>query len=253
VTSSSPASGSPPAAGPRCFELAFALDYPTLSLAEAGAQAVAPFVRVLKVGLELFVKAGPPAVEMARATGADVFLDLKLHDIEKTVERAVGVSSQLGVRYLTVHTSGGPGMLEAAARRAQKEDAGLTILGVTVLTSLDEGDLAAVGVPSPAQQQVLRLARLARDSGLGGLVCSAQEVSAVRSTVGHELELVTPGIRPLGADAGDQKRVASPEQAIFAGSNLLVVGRPIRDAEDPAAAAAAIGAEVQGAVGRKGA
>ena len=133
--------------------LAFALDYPTLDQARAGAALVAEHVGVLKVGLELFIKEGPAAVAMARALGCDVFLDLKLHDIQKTVERAVGTACGLGAKYLTIHTSGGPGMMEAAAERAQKEDTGLCVLGVTVLTSLEADDLAAVGLSvSPAAQ-----------------------------------------------------------------------------------------------------
>lgn len=225
----------------RADRLAFALDYPNLSEAKTGAESVAPFVRVLKVGLELFVKEGPAAVQMARQTGADVFLDLKLHDIEKTVERAVATACALGATYLTLHTSGGPGMMEAAARRAQKEDAGLQLLGVTVLTSLSAADLKATGVDAPPSAQVQRLACLGRDCGLSGLVCSALEVAQIRAAVGPSMLLVTPGIRLPGAEAGDQKRIGTPEEALRAGSDLLVIGRPIRDAPDPGAAARAIG------------
>jgi orotidine-5'-phosphate decarboxylase len=235
----------PPPTPGRCKRLAFALDYPTLAEAEVAASQVGARVGVLKVGLELFIQGGPASVRLAQASGADVFLDLKLHDIAKTVERAVAVASQLGVKFLTLHASGGPGMLEAAAARAQREATGLTLLGVTVLTSLDAEDLAAVGVSVPPSEQVLRLARLAGECGVGGLVCSAQEVAAVRQTVGAEMVLVTPGIRPVGSEVGDQKRVASPREAILAGSNLLVVGRPIRDSEDPEAAAVAIAAEIE--------
>lgn len=228
--------------------IAFALDYPSLKEAEAGARLVAPHVGVLKVGLELFIKEGPQAVTTASSLGCDVFLDLKLHDIQKTVERAVGTASELGVKYLTIHTSGGPGMMAAAAERAAKENAGLCVLGVTVLTSLSDTDLAQVGVPAAAPDQVIRLAQLARECGLGGLVCSSVEVAQVRDAVGPEMTLVTPGIRPAGADHGDQKRVGSPADAIKAGSSLLVVGRPIRDAADPAAAAQSILSEVSGAL-----
>jgi len=229
--------------------LAFALDYPDLAAAEIGATLIAPEVGVLKVGLELFVKEGPRAVAMAKGLGCEVFLDLKLHDIEQTVARAVATASSLGVRYLTIHTAGGPGMMSAAAERALKENSGLCILGVTVLTSLTDHDLHAVGVVETASEHVLRLARLARACGLGGLVCSPLEVAAGRAAVGSEMVLVTPGVRPHGADAGDQKRVGTPAQAILAGSSLLVVGRPIRDAADPCAAARAVRAEMEAVLG----
>jgi len=229
--------------------LAFALDYPDLVAAEAGASLVAPEVGVLKVGLELYVKEGPAAVTMAKSLGCEVFLDLKLHDIEQTVARAVATASSLGVRYLTIHTAGGPGMMTAAAERALKENSQLCVLGVTVLTSLSDQDLRAVGVEESTEQHVLRLARLAQQCGLGGLVCSTMEVAAVRAAVGAEMVLVTPGVRPLGADAGDQKRVGTPAQAIAAGSSLLVVGRPIRDAADPRGAARAIRAEMEAVLG----
>lgn len=228
--------------------LAFALDYPNLAEAERGAALVAPEVGVLKVGLELFIQEGHAAVRMALELGSEVFLDLKLHDIEKTVERAVGTATQLGVKYLTLHCGGGPRMMEAAAARAQKENTGLVLLGVTVLTSLDASDLRAVGVESSPSDQALRLARLAQASGLGGLVCSSEEVARLRAELGPELVLVTPGIRPSGAELGDQKRVGSPRDAILAGSSLLVVGRPIRDAADPRAAARAITGEIADAL-----
>ncbi len=220
--------------------LAFALDYPSLDEARAGAELVSGSVGVLKVGLELFIKEGSAAVAMAKSLGCEVFLDLKLHDIEKTVERAVGTASTLGVKYLTIHTSGGTKMMEAAARRAETEGAGLCILGVTVLTSLDQDDLRAIGIEVPPAEQAERLGRLARDSGLGGLVCSSAEVGRVRAAVGPSMTLVTPGIRPAGADNGDQKRVGTPGDAIRAGADVLVVGRPIRDSQDPKRAAATL-------------
>lgn len=221
----------------RSSRLAFALDYPDLDAARRGAQLVAPYVGVLKVGLELYVKEGPRAVEMARGLGCEVFLDLKLHDISATVERAVATASSLGASYLTIHTSGGPQMMECAAVRAQKEGTGLRVVGVTVLTSLSAADLHSIGIADTPSMHVRRLSLLAKECGLSGLVCSSQEVSEVRAHVGAQMLLVTPGIRPLGSEAGDQKRVGTPEEAIRAGSDLLVVGRPIRDAADPAAAA----------------
>jgi len=227
--------------------LAFALDYPDLESARRGASLVAPHVGVLKVGLELFVKEGPAAVSMAKSLGCKVFLDLKLHDIEKTVERAVATAGSLGVDYLTIHTSGGASMMQAAARSAQRENPQLCVLGVTVLTSLSDADLAATGVTSKASDQVVLLARLAHESGLGGLVCSTLEVGRVRAAVGAEMVLVTPGVRPLGAELDDQKRVGTPAEAIQSGSDLLVVGRPIRDAASPAQAAQALLLEMDAA------
>ena len=226
--------------------LAFALDFPTLAEAERGAARVADVVGVLKVGLELFVSEGPRAVELGRQLGCDVFLDLKLHDIPETVERAVAVAAARGVRYLTLHASGGPKMLAAAARRAERENSGLTLLAITVLTSLDATDLRAVGVGSPPAEHALRLAQLASAEGIPGMVCSALEVGALREALGPQAVLVTPGIRPqAGEGKDDQKRTGTPSGAIRAGSTLLVVGRPIRDAADPAAAARAISDEIQ--------
>lgn len=208
------------------------------------AERVAPQVGALKVGLELFVREGPPAVRMAVELGCEAFLDLKLHDIEKTVDRAVATACELNARYLTVHASGGPAMLEAAARRADQENTGLCVLAVTLLTSLDGTDLQAIGMTGEPSEVVERLARLAKEAGVGGLVCSSKEVAHLRSMVGPELVLVTPGIRPAGAGWGDQKRVGTPKAAVQAGSSLLVVGRPIRDADDPAAAARGIVQEI---------
>ena len=220
--------------------LAFALDYASLTAAKDGAANVAHSVGVLKVGLELFIKEGPAAVALGAELNCRIFLDLKLHDIPETVDRAVASACSLGVSYLTVHATGGPRMLEMAAARVQKEGGGLTLLGVTVLTSLDAHDLAEVGVSDGPADQALRLARLAVSHGIGGLVCSAAEVGVIRRAVGPSPVLVTPGIRPLSGGNDDQKRVGTPEDAIRAGSSILVVGRPIRDAADPMAAARSI-------------
>jgi orotidine-5'-phosphate decarboxylase len=218
--------------------LAFPLDYPTLDEARHGAGLVAASVGVLKVGLELFVKEGPLAVRLGVDLNAAIFLDLKLHDIPETVERAVASATDLGVRYLTVHAAGGPRMLERAVARADRERTGLEILAVTVLTSLDEADLRAIGCPDGPGPQALRLAKLAVSVGVPGLVCSSAEVGALRRELGPEVTLVTPGIRPAGeGKQDDQKRVGTPASAIRDGSSLLVVGRPIRDAQDPALAA----------------
>lgn len=226
-------------------KLAFALDFATLAEAERGAARVADAVGVLKVGLELFVSEGPRAIELGRQLSCAVFLDLKLHDIPETVERAVASAAAHGVRYLTLHASGGPKMLAAAARRAERENAGLTLLAITVLTSLDAEDLLAVGVTRTPTEQVLHLARLAQASGIPGMVCSALEVGVLREALGPSAVLVTPGIRPEVSGADDQKRTGTPSSAIRAGASLLVVGRPIRDASDPAVAARAISDEIQ--------
>ena len=232
---------------PARAKLAYALDFPSFAQAEQGAERVADAVGVLKVGLELFVSEGPRAIDLGKRLGCDVFLDLKLHDIPETVERAVAAAAAHGVRYLTLHAAGGPKMLAAAARRAELENTGLTLLAITVLTSLDASDLRAVGVLADPSEQALRLAQLAHAQGIPGMVCSTAEVAALRSALGPDAVLVTPGIRPQASSsvADDQKRTGTPTSAIRAGSSLLVVGRPIRDASDPAAAARAISDEIQ--------
>jgi orotidine-5'-phosphate decarboxylase len=224
--------------------IAFALDYPTLSEATEGARCVAPAVGVLKIGLELFVREGPRAVELGHTFDRPVFLDLKLCDIPETVERAVQNAAALGVRYLTIHASGGRAMLERAAAAADRSSSPLTLLAVTVLTSLDQADLAALGVAGTPAEHALRLAQLAASAGVRGFVTSPHEVSALRQALGPDVVLVTPGIRPAGAQAGDQKRVATPRVALAAGASLLVIGRPIRDAADPRAAAEGIVREI---------
>lgn len=229
--------------------LVFPLDHASLDEARAAASRVAPSVGVLKIGLELFVREGPRAIELGTELGLDVFLDLKLHDIPETVARAVAGAAALGVRYLTVHAAGGSEMLRRAAEEAARSQ-GLILLAVTVLTSLDQADLAAQGIEGSAQDHVLRLAQLARDAGIHGFVCSPQEVSTLRQAFGSGDLLVTPGIRPAPSPsqgerpADDQKRIATPAAAIAAGADLLVVGRPIRDADNPLAAARAIVQEI---------
>ncbi|HTN82403.1 MAG TPA: orotidine-5'-phosphate decarboxylase [Sorangium sp.] len=227
--------------------LVFPLDYPNLEEARAAATRVAPSVGVLKVGLELFVREGPSAVEIGKSLGLDVFLDLKLHDIPATVAGAVASAAALGVRYLTVHAAGGAEMLRRAAQEAARSQE-LILLAVTMLTSLDEGDLAAQGVQGSASEYVVRMAQLARGAGIHGFVASPQEVPALRQALGPGELIVTPGIRlgpaPDGERVDDQKRIATPSAAISAGADLLVVGRPIRDAADPLAAARSIVQEI---------
>ena len=233
--------------------LAFAVDFPSFQDAEPLLQRLAPAVGVAKIGLELFTRDGPRAVRLASSLGFEVFLDLKLHDIPETVERAVANACALGVRYLTLHTAGGRAMLERAALRCEKENTGLRLLAVTVLTSLDRSDLASLGIDVEPAQQVLRLATLAHGAGIRGFVCSAREVAQVRQALGPHPILVTPGIRPSGTSAEDQKRVATPASAIADGANVLVVGRPIRDAADPVAAAQAIITEIDRTLARRAA
>jgi orotidine-5'-phosphate decarboxylase len=216
-----------------------ALDVPTLDEADALARRLTGAVGWFKVGLELFTAHGPAAVEAIRAHGP-VMLDLKLHDIPTTVERAASRVAELGVGLLTVHASGGPSMVEAAVRGL---GAGGEILAVTVLTSMSDRELAAIGAP-PATEQVPALARLAVDAGAPGLVCAPTDLRAVREAVGGQVRLVTPGVRPAGASADDQTRIATPSSAVTDGADLLVIGRPITRADDPVAAAAAVAAEL---------
>ncbi len=221
--------------------IAVALDAPDVETAARWAQAVTPYVSVVKVGLELFCRTGPSVVETVRGgTGVGLFLDLKLHDIPNTVAGAARSVARLKPMYLTVHASGGADMVRAAVEAAPD----VTIAAVTVLTSLGDGALAEIGLQGPSSDAVRRLAALAVGAGAGALVCSPQEVALVRGEVGPDIVLITPGVRPVGADAQDQARVATPEQALRDGADLLVIGRPITGATDPGAAAAAIAASL---------
>jgi orotidine-5'-phosphate decarboxylase len=224
--------------------IALAVDLP-LPEGISAWERVAPYVGVAKVGLSLFVEHGPRAVEAFLARGARVFLDLKLHDIPNTVELAAMSAGALGLSYLTVHASGGSSMVKAAVQGASAgaAKAGLpapVVLAVTVLTSMDDAALAATGVERAPASQAQLLAKLAVASGASGVVCSAREVAAIRALVGPELVLCTPGIRPIGVASNDQSRTETPASALAAGSDLLVIGRPITSAPDLAAAARAI-------------
>jgi orotidine-5'-phosphate decarboxylase len=216
-----------------------ALDFPSWEAAEPFARAVAPEVGMLKVGLELFAAAGPEVVRRAAVLGRPVFLDLKLHDIPNTVEGASRSAAASGASLLTVHAAGGEEMVRAAVHGAGGR---LRVLAVTVLTSLDAVALARVGLAGTPAEAVVRLARLAVAAGAGGVVCSPHEVAAVRAAVGPGPLLVVPGVRPPGAAKGDQARVATPAEAVRAGADVVVVGRPLREGGDPAAAARAIAA-----------
>jgi orotidine-5'-phosphate decarboxylase len=228
--------------------IALAVDLP-LPEGLAAWERVAPHVGVAKVGLSLFVEHGPRAVEAFLQRGARVFLDLKLHDIPNTVELAAARAGALGVSYLTIHAGGGSAMVKAAVQGASDGAAKAghqppVILAVTVLTSMDDAALAELGVPFTARDYAQKLADVAVAAGATGLVCSAREVAAVRARVGPKVVLCTPGIRPVGAAANDQARTETPASAVKAGSDLLVIGRPITSAPDMTAAAKAIEAEL---------
>ncbi|MBX3201813.1 MAG: orotidine-5'-phosphate decarboxylase [Labilithrix sp.] len=254
--------------------IVFALDFAGVDEARAAAAEVAPAVGMLKVGLELFIHAGPAVLDVGRAAGLPVFLDLKLHDIPETVERAVAQASNLGARVVTVHASGGRAMLQRAVQRAEKEGGGLAICAVTILTSLDDADLDDVGITVTRRLPAFNppdgrrtpesdrphtslaaesLARLAYEEGVRWFVCSPAEVASLREVLGADAVLVTPGIRPAATDQGDQKRTATPAKAIADGADWLVVGRPIRDASDRLAAAQAIAGEAAAAQAARGA
>ncbi len=232
---------------PAVERLCFALDVDTTDAALALVDELNGHVGVFKVGLELFIVGGPELVRTVRARGVEVFLDLKLHDIAATVAAAVRRAVALDVRYLTIHASGGPGMLRAAADAAAGTRT--TLLAVTALTSLSDDDLAAAGFAENAVTLVPRLARLAAEAGVGGIVCSPLEVEAV-GRVTPSLFKVTPGIRGSGDVAGDQVRTMSAYDAIVAGADLLVVGRPIRSAQNRVAAADAVVAAIDAALSR---
>ncbi|HEV2551015.1 MAG TPA: orotidine-5'-phosphate decarboxylase [Stellaceae bacterium] len=223
-----------------------AIDTPDPARAQELANAVRGVVNI-KLGLEFFVANGPGAVRRV-ASGAPLFLDLKLHDIPNTVAGAVRAAASLKPMLLTIHCGGGPAMMRAAVEAAQQAAAGgrrMQLLGVTVLTSLDNADLDAVGQRGPTTEHAVRLARLARDCGLDGVVCSPHEIAALREACGKEFLLVVPGIRPSGIAAGDQKRVLNPRAALDAGADYLVIGRPITGAPDPRAVARAMRAALQ--------
>jgi orotidine-5'-phosphate decarboxylase len=222
-----------------------ALDVPELERALDLVDNLSALVGAFKIGSELFTTAGPEIVRRVRATSASVFLDLKFHDIPNTVAKAVAAAVKLDVQMLTVHTSGGSEMLRAAELAAQETASRLghappLVLGVTVLTSLDSNGLSEVGFQSNAARQVERLANLAVKAGLRGLVCSPLEVVGLRQILPSRIQLITPGIRSLTDAGGDQKRTLSPTEAIAAGADWLVIGRPIYAAADPVAATHAI-------------
>ena len=213
-----------------------AVDTPDMSRAQSLASAVRDHAGGLKLGLEFFSANGPDGVARLSDAGLPVFLDLKLHDIPNTVAKAVEALAPLRPALLTVHAAGGKAMLAAAKAAARPET---RVVAVTLLTSLDQSDLAATGMQSSPAEQVERLARLARESGVDGIVCSGAEVGAARDAWSEGL-FVVPGVRPAGGEVGDQKRVVTPRQALDSGASILVIGRPITGAADPARAIAEI-------------
>jgi len=230
---------------PRPPELIVALDVSTAADLQLTLNRLPPAVTFGKVGLELFTAEGPRCVEPLASRGMRLFLDLKFHDIPRTVSRAVQAASRLGASLLTLHAGGGRAMLTAAAEAAREAgEHRPRLVAVTTLTSLGADDLADLGIARALNDQALRLGELALACGIDGLVTSVHEAAALRRRFGPEPLLVTPGIRPAGSGAGDQKRIATPADAVRAGADYLVVGRPITEAPDPAAAAQAVQAEI---------
>lgn len=240
--------------------LIFALDVDTFEAAARWVEELKYEVGMFKVGKQLFTRCGPAVVEMIHAAGAQVFLDLKYHDIPNTVAAAAVEAARLGVKMFNVHALGGANMMATMQERlcavAQSEELAIPItLGVTVLTSSSAEDLRAVGIEYPVDEMVTRLAVLVKKSGLNGVVASAREAGLIRAACGEDFIVVTPGVRPAAAAVHDQQRVVTPAAAIRAGADYIVVGRPISAAEDPVAAARAIvtemeGAEIEGALGQ---
>ena len=228
-----------------------ALDYRDASQARDFVAGLQPGSCRLKIGKELFTRAGPELVRTFTGQGHDVFLDLKFHDIPNTVARACEAAAALGVWMINVHASGGSKMMSEARKALDALGGGAQqplLIAVTVLTSMGAGDLAELGIDATPEQQVLRLARLAQDSGLDGVVCSPREAALLRAELGADFKLVTPGIRPQGASMDDQTRVLTPADAIRQGSDYLVMGRPITQAADPVAVLAGINQELQSVI-----
>lgn len=217
-----------------------ALDFPYREQALEMADRLNPAQCRVKVGKELFTREGPAILHDLHGRGFEVFLDLKFHDIPNTVAKACGVAADLGVWMVNVHASGGSRMMEAARQAVEQAGSGTLLIAVTVLTSMERSDLAEIGLDFEPLEQVKRLARLAEQSGLHGVVCSAQEAVALRQQAAPSFKLVTPGIRPADSSADDQRRTMTPAQALTAGVDYLVIGRPITQAPQPDDALAAI-------------
>lgn len=222
-----------------------ALDFDNLEAALTLARQLDPAQCRLKVGKELFTSYGPKVVEALHSLGFEVFLDLKFHDIPNTVAKAVKAAAEMGVWMVNVHASGGLEMMKAARQILEPfGDKRPLLIAVTVLTSMSSEELAQIGYQNAAAEQVMQLAQLTKEASLDGVVCSAQEAARLKADLGKEFLLVTPGIRPKNADQGDQKRIMTPSAALEAGSDYLVIGRPITQVESPLAALAAIADEI---------
>lgn len=219
-----------------------ALDVDSREEAFAIVEKIGSSVEWYKVGKQLFTRCGPELISGLKQRGKKVFLDLKYHDIPNTVAQAVRSAAAIGANMVNVHASGGPAMLKAAAQAAAESK--ICLIAVTVLTSLDQQELNAIGIQDSPADQVLRLARLTQQAGLAGVVCSAREITLIQNACGKDFLTIVPGIRPAGADAGDQKRIMTPAQAAAAGASYIVVGRPILAASDPSEAAQAIRQEL---------
>jgi orotidine-5'-phosphate decarboxylase len=223
-----------------------ALDFPNTAQALQMVNTLGDAVGFYKVGLQLFTAEGTSVVRELRGRGKKVFLDLKFHDIPNTVEGAVRSVAALGIDLLTIHASGGAAMMQAAVRAALAAEHPPTVLAVTVLTSMNAEDLRSINVAVEPRAQVLALARMAKAADCGGIVCSPEEAAEVRATLGQDMKIVVPGIRPAGSAIGDQSRIATPQQAIASGADYLVIGRPITAAADPQSAAEDIIRELSG-------
>lgn len=221
-----------------------ALDYPNIDAALEMARQLDPKHCRVKVGKELYTRCGPVIIEKLSQLGFEIFLDLKFHDIPNTTANAVAVAADMGVWMVNVHASGGQRMMEACVEKLASFEQKPLLIGVTVLTSMQGDDLAQIGLDVSPLEQVMRLAELTKQSGLDGVVCSSHEVSSLKQALGQSFQLVTPGIRPAFAEKGDQKRIMTPAEAVAAGSDYLVIGRPITQAEDPMQALALINQEL---------
>lgn len=230
----------------KAFERIYvALDTTDVDYAVDLAKRLKGLVGGMKVGKEFFTANGPQGVERITEVGMPVFLDLKFHDIPNTVAGAIRASGKTNAQIVNVHAQGGPAMLRAAADAGKEAGIPLTI-AVTILTALDDDDLQAIGVTDGVEDQVIRLAKLTQDNGLGGVVCSAREIKPIRAACGPDFKLIVPGIRPSWAASGDQKRIMTPRDAVLAGADILVIGRPITQADDPVLAAQKIAEELEG-------
>ena len=221
------------------------LDYPDAQQAKQLCEKLDPAACKIKIGKELFTSAGPRLIDKLVNDGFDIFLDLKYHDIPNTVAGACRAAADLGVWMLNVHASGGSAMMSAAREAIEQSSNKPLLIAVTVLTSMSQEDLTELGLDDGVEKQVLRLAALAKQSGMDGVVCSAKEVSRLSQELGQGFCLVTPGIRPAGSNVDDQKRIMTPADAINAGSHYLVIGRPITKADDPLAALNKINSEIE--------